>query len=116
MDTGVVVCAAFDYKQDGLQDAGSSSGAVNALAVDSAKPQDGGQPVNGRHMTEQSGSRNYENIILEWRNLSFQVKCGKARNAIVTNLSGAARPGTLMAIMGPSGAGKTTLLNLLSGF
>ncbi|KAH7952117.1 hypothetical protein HPB52_018812 [Rhipicephalus sanguineus] len=31
-------------------------------------------------------------------------------------MSGAARPGTLTAIMGPSGAGKTTLLNLLSGF
>lgn len=116
MDTGVVVCTAFDYKQDGLQDAGSTSDVVNALAVDSAQPQDGGQPSNGRHVTEQSRCRNYENIILEWRNLSFQVNCGKARKSIVTNLSGAARPGTLMAIMGPSGAGKTTLLNLLSGF
>lgn len=37
MDTGVVVCTAFDYKQDGLQDAGSTSDVVNALAVDSAQ-------------------------------------------------------------------------------
>ncbi|CAN8013327.1 unnamed protein product, partial [Ixodes persulcatus] len=38
------------------------------------------------------------------------------KKALVSNLSGLARPGTLTAIMGPSGAGKTTLLNLLTGF
>ncbi|XP_075549332.1 ATP-binding cassette sub-family G member 1-like [Dermacentor variabilis] len=63
-----------------------------------------------------SGSRNFENIKIEWKNLRFKVKSGKGMKTLVDNMSGAARPGTLTAIMGPSGAGKTTLLNLLSGF
>lgn len=63
-----------------------------------------------------SGSRNFENIKIEWKNLRFTVKNGKGTKTLVDNMSGVARPGTLTAIMGPSGAGKTTLLNLLSGF
>ncbi|CAN7939696.1 unnamed protein product, partial [Ixodes hexagonus] len=73
------------------------------------------QASNGRPVTKQRGCRNYESIILEWRNLTFEVKSGKVKKNLVTNVSGAAHPGTLTAIMGPSGAGKTTLLNLLSG-
>ncbi|EEC06326.1 ABC transporter, putative [Ixodes scapularis] len=63
-----------------------------------------------------SGSRNFENIKVEWRNLRFTVNKGKETKTLVNNMSGIAKPGTLTAIMGPSGAGKTTLLNLLSGF
>lgn len=68
--------------------------------------------ANGRH----SGFRNFENIDLTWRNLTYKVKSGKGRKNIVDNMSGEASSGTLTAIMGPSGAGKTTLLNLLTGF
>lgn len=63
-----------------------------------------------------TGSRNYESIKVEWKNLTFTVKSGKERKSLVSNLSGVAKAGSLMAIMGPSGAGKTTLLNLLTGF
>ncbi|KAG0432358.1 hypothetical protein HPB47_020938, partial [Ixodes persulcatus] len=75
-----------------------------------------GHASNGSSMEKVSGSRNYESIRLEWKNLTFKVKSGKVKKALVSNLSGLARPGTLTAIMGPSGAGKTTLLNLLTGF
>lgn len=35
--------------------------------------------------------------------------------AVITNQSGTAVPGRLVALMGPSGCGKTTLLNILAG-
>jgi ABC-type multidrug transport system ATPase subunit len=37
------------------------------------------------------------------------------RRALLSGVSGEARPGELMVILGPSGCGKTTLMNILSG-
>jgi ABC-type glutathione transport system ATPase component len=50
-----------------------------------------------------------------------QVKSGKmfrrvqTPKTILSDLSGHARPGQLLSIMGPSGGGKTSLLNVLAG-
>jgi len=41
-------------------------------------------------------------------------KSKTAEKQILKDLSGAAEPGELLAIMGPSGGGKTSLLNALS--
>lgn len=55
-------------------------------------------------------------MYLQWRDLSVTVKDSKTKQAvkILEDVTGGARPGDLVALMGPSGAGKTTLLNVLA--
>ncbi|XP_064471479.1 ATP-binding cassette subfamily G member 4-like [Ornithodoros turicata] len=72
---------------------------------------------NTSSLDRPNGCRSFETIKVEWKNLTFKITDGKEKGKVlVNNLSGVARPGTLMAIMGPSGAGKTTLLNMLTGY
>ncbi|GMT22600.1 hypothetical protein PFISCL1PPCAC_13897, partial [Pristionchus fissidentatus] len=52
-----------------------------------------------------------EPITLAWKNLRVTVT--KTNRQLLNDVSGIARPGELMALMGASGAGKTTLLNTL---
>ncbi|KAJ3012876.1 ATP-binding cassette sub- G member 2 [Thoreauomyces humboldtii] len=55
---------------------------------------------------------------LEWKNLSYEIDLpGKKQGSriILNGISGTARRGEMVAILGASGAGKTTLLNCLSG-
>lgn len=53
-------------------------------------------------------------INVSWENISVKVKLGKKDSkTILHDLSGHAKQGELMAIMGPSGAGKTTFLGTL---
>ncbi|KAJ2155977.1 hypothetical protein GGF46_005490 [Coemansia sp. RSA 552] len=57
-------------------------------------------------------------LILEWDNLTYEVKAKDEKDSwrtILHGISGEARAGETIAIIGSSGAGKTTLLNALSG-
>ncbi|KAM3961772.1 scarlet [Aphomia sociella] len=52
---------------------------------------------------------------LVWRDLSVHVRQKGGRlKRLVNSVSGIAKPGTLIALMGPSGAGKTTLMSTLA--
>ncbi|KAJ2155975.1 hypothetical protein GGF46_005488 [Coemansia sp. RSA 552] len=57
-------------------------------------------------------------VVLSWDNLVYKVPTGskdKELRTILHGISGEARAGETIAIIGSSGAGKTTLLNALSG-
>ncbi|KAK7252306.1 hypothetical protein RIF29_36153 [Crotalaria pallida] len=65
---------------------------------------------NYTHKNEEEG------IFLTWEDLHVTVPNGrKGRKPILEGLTGYAKPGQLLAIMGPSGSGKSTLLDALSG-
>ena len=49
---------------------------------------------------------------LTWANLTVTLASGKT---VINDITGLAKPGELLAVMGESGAGKTTFLNLVGG-
>ena len=69
--------------------------------------------------TSATRSLDEPSISLEWRDICAYVKDDKAKASggmkqVLWDASGEARPGEILAVMGPSGAGKTTLLNILA--
>ncbi|GBP26140.1 Protein scarlet [Eumeta japonica] len=61
------------------------------------------------------GVRPSSPATLVWRDLSVHVTLrGGMLKRLVNGVSGIAKPGTLVALMGPSGAGKTTLMSVLA--
>ena len=68
-----------------------------------------------------SSGRKHVSMGLQWKHVNFSVESvGDTKDApkttkhVLSDMSGHAEPGALLAIMGPSGAGKTSLLNALA--
>jgi len=71
-----------------------------------------------RHEEEEEDKINAGKPLLRWKNIELAVetktKKTKKTTSILSNASGEAKAGRLLAIVGPSGAGKTSLLNALA--
>lgn len=52
-------------------------------------------------------------VFLTWNDLC--VSCRNGTKNIIEGVTGYARPGELLAVVGPSGSGKSTLLDALAG-
>nr|XP_043638291.1 ABC transporter G family member 1-like [Erigeron canadensis] len=58
---------------------------------------------------------NDDGVSLTWKDLWVTIMDGKPGRFILQGVTGYARPGEILAIMGPSGSGKSTLLDALAG-
>lgn len=60
-------------------------------------------------------SENIVKIHLEWNNIECGFKSKNGLRKILNGMTGFARPGEFLAVMGTSGSGKTIFLNALTG-
>eukprot|EP00180_Rhodochaete_pulchella_P000275 Plantae.Rhodophyta-Rhodochaete_pulchella.ctg1195.p1 GENE.Plantae.Rhodophyta-Rhodochaete_pulchella.ctg1195~~Plantae.Rhodophyta-Rhodochaete_pulchella.ctg1195.p1 ORF type:complete len:723 (-),score=124.81 Plantae.Rhodophyta-Rhodochaete_pulchella.ctg1195:89-2059(-) len=62
-----------------------------------------------------SESEKVEPAVFSWKDVSYSVPISKNENKLLLDhVSGYAKPGRVVALMGSSGAGKTTLLDVLA--
>ncbi|GAB5354386.1 hypothetical protein AAMO2058_000114400 [Amorphochlora amoebiformis] len=65
------------------------------------------------HLSDQVSES--DKVTLAWYDISCTLSTKAGTKSLLKNVTGEAKPGRLLAIMGPSGAGKTTLLKALAG-
>jgi ABC-type multidrug transport system ATPase subunit len=70
--------------------------------------------TNGKSEDEALASLAKSESVFTWRDVKYSVPFRGETKQILNGVSGFAKPGKMVALMGASGAGKTTLLNTLS--
>ena len=67
-----------------------------------------------RTQAEVIGELTKSESVFTWSDVNYTVPVPGGERKLLNNVSGYAKPGVMVALMGASGAGKTTLLNTLS--
>ncbi|KAL5857352.1 hypothetical protein ACOSQ3_004810 [Xanthoceras sorbifolium] len=74
------------------------------------------ETIDGGIRSSSNSNGDDQGVFMTWMDLWVSVSNGrKGSRTLLEGVTGYARPGQLLAIMGPSGSGKSTLLNALSG-
>lgn len=89
----------------------STADETSSLLTDATQSSYGGLGSTKSGSDDGSALEAVEPVTLAWREIRVTVK--KKGRELLQDVSGMAKPGELMALMGASGAGKTTLLNTL---
>jgi ATP-binding cassette subfamily G (WHITE) protein 2 len=55
-------------------------------------------------------------VHLTWENLAYEIKVNGTHRQVLQGVTGEAKPGELLCIIGTSGAGKSSVMNILSGY
>ncbi|KAL2269279.1 hypothetical protein VTJ83DRAFT_1463 [Remersonia thermophila] len=97
-----------------------ASGATTADEEKGATPGGNDSPAFNGHLSScDSDSSTPESPagsdrVFTWEDVSYSTPTPSGPKKLLNGISGYAKPGTMVALMGASGAGKTTLLNTLS--
>ncbi|KAF2753895.1 ABC drug exporter AtrF [Pseudovirgaria hyperparasitica] len=94
-----------EQSKPGDEEKGQSDANSNTLAPSSADNKKEEQALEGISKSKS---------IFTWKDVEYTVPYRGGERKLLNNISGYAKPGKMIALMGASGAGKTTLLNTLA--
>ncbi|KAJ3179549.1 ATP-binding cassette sub- G member 2 [Gaertneriomyces sp. JEL0708] len=104
-----------------LEELEDADGVTEQVAIDIPANVASGRsiPNDIEQTTAEAAPYDDDHVLLQWQDVRYEIAMGRGKRRttreILHGVSGIAKPGEIVAIMGGSGAGKTTLLNILAG-